>query len=244
MQTSYGTPYPSYMYAQPLPSTASMYGHPPPMTPAMGRGQGFRHDAPMLAPPPGGAYMAMPSPNGHGPPPPHEQEQRVTGGERTLRSTHRFTNHDASDPTKKPLKSAMKKSARTEHGELHRSRTMPTREGDGYYNRPPELKPTASGMSRGRSMSEGKTQRPRASSLSRPRSRSQSRRNFTPGMCLYRTHIIPRRLYLHHRRPFDTVYQWIKQVCLIDAWLRKTSNYCKKAELVERNISRYCGHYP
>lgn len=220
---AYGAPYPSYMYAQPPPGGAPMYGAPPPMTPGLGRSQSARYEPAMLGPPPGGAYMTAPSPNGHGAMPQHEMEQRVNGGERAPRPTHRFTERSGSDPTKKPLKSAMKRPMRPDHADLHRSRTVPAREGEGFSGRPPELKPTASGMSRGRSMSEGKGQRPRASSLSRPRSRSQSRRNFTPGMSGHKAYHYTA-LSIISYRPSISIYQWNKSVGLIDAREQETAD--------------------
>ena len=221
---AYGASYPTYMYAQPPPGGPQYYAAAPPsMTPGIGRSQSSAyHDSSvgMLAPPPGSAYMAMPSPNGHGPMAPHDQEQRVTG-ERAPRPTHRFTDRSSvSDPTKKPLKSALKKHGRPEHPDLHRSRTVPAREGDGYYGngRAPELKPTASTMSRGRSISEGKSpgQRPRASSLSRPRSRSQSRKNFTPGLSIHEARLNTALMSVSYR-PSISINQRNEPVWWIDA---------------------------
>ncbi|EJD04129.1 uncharacterized protein FOMMEDRAFT_155254 [Fomitiporia mediterranea MF3/22] len=159
-------PYASYMYA---PQGGAAYGHgaPPPLGPH--QLSGSRYDP---AVPPPGAYMAQLG----GPPviPPNP------GG--AVPRHRRLHEHDrsASDPVKKPLRSAMKRQPGTPgpgpNPNLHRSRTVPGIDPDNYRGR--EMKPTASQMSRGRSISG--SERVRATSLSRHRSRSQSRRNYTP----------------------------------------------------------------
>ncbi|THH03831.1 hypothetical protein EW145_g5976 [Phellinidium pouzarii] len=123
----------------------------------------------MLAPPPPGAYV--PSSAG-----PHAMQLEQGRAPRPRRLQ---PERSGTDPSGKPLKSAMKKPGRADPANLHRPRTVPVMDNDTYFTRPSELKPAPSNMSRGRSMSESK--RPRATSLSRPRSRSQSRRNLTPG---------------------------------------------------------------
>ncbi|KAI5122610.1 hypothetical protein M0805_004821 [Coniferiporia weirii] len=177
---AYNTPYPAYMYAPP-PSVPAVYPAPPPSAQPhqIARSQSSRYDPPMLGqqppPPPPGAYVP---PSGG----PHHMQAEQGRAPRPRRLTER----SGSDPSKKPLKSAMKRHGRADappsNPNLHRSRTVPAAEGDPYHARSSEMKPVASNMSRGRSMSESK--RSRATSLSRPRSRSQARRNYTPGHLL------------------------------------------------------------
>ena len=186
MQTyapSMGSTHPAYVYAQ-HPSSTRMYG------PAQ---QVYDYEYSIPQPPNG--YIV----NGNGAPvvPPPPLAQRSS---RSRKQYNEISPSSSSDPSKKPLKSAMKKKpspsgsvagASTQGGHstnshLHRSRTVPAQESAEAYrertSRSTEMKPTTSNMSRGRSLS-GSERGARATSLTRPRSRSQSRHNYTPCTC-------------------------------------------------------------
>ena len=185
MQTyapSMGSTHPAYVYAQ-NPSSTRMY------LPAQ---QVYDYEYSIPQPPNG--YIV----NGNGAPvvPPPPLAQRSS---RSRKHYNEISPSSSSDPSKKPLKSAMKKpspsgsvaGASTQGGHstnshLHRSRTVPAQESAEAYrertSRSTEMKPTTSNMSRGRSLS-GSERGARATSLTRPRSRSQSRHNYTPCTC-------------------------------------------------------------
>lgn len=107
-----------------------------------------------------------------------------------------LTDRSASDPTKKPLKSAMKKPtssgsapsvplpARASGKLMQRSRTVPATSGDPDIYRGRTMETKAPELSRGHSASGTERSSLRAASLSRHRSLSRSRRgNYTPGAC-------------------------------------------------------------
>ena len=104
-----------------------------------------------------------------------------------------LTDRSASDPSKKPLKSAMKKPhasgsssvASLESGKLmQRSRTVPAPNGDPDMYRGRSMETKAPELTRGHSASGTERSSIRAASLSRHRSLSRSRRNYnTAGAC-------------------------------------------------------------
>lgn len=108
-----------------------------------------------------------------------------------------LNDRSASDPTKKPLKSAMKRPTASASGSnapaqasskpIQRSRTVPapaaSSDPDLYRGRAMEAK--APELSRGHSASGTERSSLRAASLSRHRSLSRSRRNYTPGTSSY-----------------------------------------------------------
>lgn len=163
--------YPAYMFSQPSQNGHPYPAPPPPLGPH--RSQSSRYDPPL----PPNAFSSYSRDVAHVQPKP----------ERALRPRHP-NERSASDPTKKPLKSAMRKPsgsaaatpAAAPKMALQRSRTVPANALDPDVYRGREMKPSASQLSRGRSVS-GSERPMRATSLSRQRSRSQARRNFTPG---------------------------------------------------------------
>ena len=166
--------YPAYVYA-PSAQSASVYpGMPPPLgSHQASRSQSSRYDP---AVPPPGAYLTPLNGPPIIPPDPNGPALRP----------RRLHDRAVSDPTKKPLKSALKRSGGSgsstpgsgPNSSLHRSRTVPAGDPDGYRGR--EMKPTASGMSRHRSLS-GSSRHVRATSTTRQRSQSRARRIDTPG---------------------------------------------------------------
>ena len=100
-----------------------------------------------------------------------------------------FTDRSSSDPTKKPLKSALKKPpasgtsaapVRSSSNPIQRSRTVPAASGDTDLYRGRSMEAKAPELSRGQSAGTERSSVHNAS-LSRHRSRSRPRRNYTPG---------------------------------------------------------------
>ncbi|KAL5534404.1 hypothetical protein ACEPAG_866 [Sanghuangporus baumii] len=169
-------PYAAYMYASAPPGqNAAVYGVPPQLVPhQLSHSQSSRYDPALPPPPPLNAYH-MSQING---PPVITPDARQPAP----RPRRFMDDRTASDPVKKPLKSALKKTGASgsgagPNGNLHRSRTVPAVDPDGYRGR--EMRPTASSLSRGQSVS-GSERPARATSVSRVRSRSRSRHRFTP----------------------------------------------------------------
>lgn len=196
-------PYATYMYPAPGQAPA-MYGVPPPLLPhQISHSQSSRYD-PTLPPPPHNPYQM--SQINSAPVIPTDPRQPAPRPRRFMQD------RSATEPVKKPLKSAMKKtggsaSGSGPNGDLRRSRT------DGYRGR--EMKPTASSLSRGHSVS-GSERQARATSVSRVRSRSRSRHRFTPGERSELPYLAPESLFVRSFSSPHSLFERVLKVCTND----------------------------